>query len=81
MIQRFFWIVVLLFIGQLCNGAEQPNAVAIHELLQDFSRAGVAVGATAPEIKLKDQSGRMRDVRSLTGPKGLVLVFFRSADW
>jgi len=42
---------------------------------------GPAVGAHAPVFELPDQNGRSRDLRSLAGPKGLMLVFFRSADW
>ena len=32
-------------------------------------------------VEAPDQEGRQRDFQSLTGPNGLVLVFFRSADW
>jgi peroxiredoxin len=28
-----------------------------------------------------DQKGQSRSLASLTGPKGLMLVFYRSADW
>jgi hypothetical protein len=42
---------------------------------------GPAVGARVPEFQLSDQYGRSRDLRSLAGPKGLMLVFVRSADW
>ena len=42
---------------------------------------GPAVGARVPEFQLADQNGQTRDLRSLYGPKGLMLVFFRSADW
>jgi hypothetical protein len=61
----------------------QPDAdqAAVHKLLADASGIGLAAGAAAPEFKLKDQNGRERDRASLTGPNGLALVFFRSADW
>jgi len=42
---------------------------------------GPAVGASVPTFQLLDQNGQSRDLRSLFGPKGLMLVFFRSADW
>lgn len=42
---------------------------------------GPAVGAAVPTFELTDQDGRSHDLRSLFGPKGLMLVFFRSADW
>lgn len=42
---------------------------------------GPPVGAPIPAIEAQDQTGAARDLASLTGPNGLVLVFTRSADW
>jgi len=42
---------------------------------------GPRVGQKLPAFEARDQTGRLRDFASLVGPKGLVLVFFRSADW
>ena len=43
---------------------------------------GPAVNAKAPDIGMPaDQSGKPRALASLMGEKGLVLFFFRSADW
>ena len=42
---------------------------------------GPVVGAHVPAFQLPDQNGHAQDLRSFTGPKGLMLVFFRSADW
>jgi peroxiredoxin len=42
---------------------------------------GPDVGAKIPGFSLLDQTGKTRDFAALKGPKGLVLVFFRSADW
>ncbi len=42
---------------------------------------GPAVGQPIPRFEVRDQDGRQRDFASVTGPNGLVLVFFRSADW
>jgi len=42
---------------------------------------GPQVGARIPDFTLVDQSGARRTPRSLMGPKGLMLVLFRSADW
>jgi peroxiredoxin len=39
------------------------------------------VGARVPDFELADQTGQSHNLRSLFGPKGLMLVFFRSADW
>ena len=42
---------------------------------------GLKVGDKIPELELVDQTGKSRDFDSLKGPKGLYLVFYRSADW
>jgi hypothetical protein len=42
---------------------------------------GPAAGQPVPAFEAPDQEGRPRSFASLHGPKGLVLVFFRSADW
>jgi hypothetical protein len=42
---------------------------------------GPAVGQPLPAFEAPDQDGRPRSFGDLHGPKGLVLLFFRSADW
>jgi len=43
---------------------------------------GPPTGVAAPSIgKPMDHTGAARDLQSLMGTKGLVLFFFRSADW
>jgi peroxiredoxin len=42
---------------------------------------GPQVGDAMPEFSLRDQRGQERSLRSLLGPNGAVIVFFRSADW
>jgi len=42
---------------------------------------GPAVGTKVPEFSLPDQTGQTRAFQDLKGPKGLVLLFYRSADW
>ena len=43
---------------------------------------GPAVGARVPDIgSPPDQTGKPRTLQSLMGQNGLVLFFFRSADW
>ncbi|MCC6364633.1 MAG: hypothetical protein IT165_14025 [Bryobacterales bacterium] len=42
---------------------------------------GVKVGETMPAFSLPDQNGKTQTLESLRGPRGLMLVFFRSADW
>ncbi len=42
---------------------------------------GLQPGAKAPAFDLRDQSGKQQTLDSLAGPNGLLLLFFRSADW
>lgn len=50
-------------------------------LLLAAEAPGPAVGAQAPAFALSDQNGQTRTLASLMGPKGLMLIFYRSADW
>lgn len=43
--------------------------------------AGLAVGSRAPAFEATDQSGKPRNFEDLAGKHGLLLLFFRSADW
>lgn len=47
----------------------------------DTSKIGPQVGATVPPFSGPDQNGVVHTLASLAGPKGTMLVFFRSADW
>ena len=47
----------------------------------DVSKLGPQVGALAVDFQLVDQSGRTQTLATVAGPKGTMLVFFRSADW
>ena len=47
----------------------------------DTSRLGPPVGATVPPFSGSDQFGRTQTLETAMGPKGVMLVFFRSADW
>src|SRR5260221_1115100 len=47
----------------------------------DIQALGPQVGQMLPDFGLPDQSGHERTFRSIVGPNGAVVVFFRSADW
>ncbi|MAP40593.1 MAG: hypothetical protein CL879_13390 [Dehalococcoidia bacterium] len=47
----------------------------------DPSELGPQVGETVPDFTLMDHRGETRTLESLYGPRGLMLVFSRSADW
>jgi hypothetical protein len=42
---------------------------------------GPRTGTRAPAFQATDQFGHVQTAATLSGPKGLVLLFFRSADW
>ena len=51
-------------------------------LADDYSTGwGLPVGAEAPAIEARDQSGAVRTLASLAGEHGLLLMLNRSADW
>ena len=42
---------------------------------------GPDAGQAVPDFQLRDQHGAARSLHSILGPKGALLVFYRSADW
>jgi hypothetical protein len=54
--------------------AQAPPTIATSTL-------GPQVGDTVPDFSGTDQFGRPHTLQSSLGPKGTMLVFFRSADW
>jgi hypothetical protein len=61
------------------QGSLAANTIRVSSL-QALS-IGLAVGQRAPGFFLRDQFGRLQTLTSLTGRRGTVLLFFRSADW
>ena len=57
------------------------SCVYLSALLAQKPEPGPAVGAPAPAFSLADQNGSTHTLKSLAGPKGTMLVFYRSADW
>jgi len=47
----------------------------------DLSKLGPQVGERIPDFSLRDQNGKPWNLQSIMGPKGAMLVFYRSADW
>jgi hypothetical protein len=62
------------------TGTLTGNAIHVTSLKMDTS-IGVGVGEKAPAFSARDQLGRQQTLETLKGPKGTVLLFFRSADW
>jgi len=42
---------------------------------------GIPAGKLAPPFRARDQFANEQTLSSLMGPNGVVLLFFRSADW
>jgi hypothetical protein len=70
--------LVLLAISAGDARAPQSGTAATHIGLERF---GPQVGTSLPDFTLRDQRGEPRSLKSLLGPKGALIVFFRSADW
>ncbi len=67
-------LVVSLTLLGLLPQAPPPTRI-------DISKVGPQIGQRVPDFNLKDQAGKPWTLQSIMGPKGAMLVFFRSADW
>ncbi|HEX4912551.1 MAG TPA: hypothetical protein VFV51_01275 [Vicinamibacterales bacterium] len=70
------WLSLLSAVTLAVASAASQSPVAV-----DTSKLGPQVGAVAPEFAGVDQFGKPRTLASSYGPKGAMIVFFRSADW
>jgi cytochrome oxidase Cu insertion factor (SCO1/SenC/PrrC family) len=68
-----------MLLASLLLAAAQAQAAAPPR--PDPMELGPQVGQMLPTFEARDQTGKPTNFGSLKGPKGLVLVFFRSADW
>ncbi len=68
-------LAALVTVATAAGVAQQP-APAV-----DTSTLGPQVGSVVPPVSGVDQFGKSQSLASLSGPKGLMLVFSRSADW
>jgi hypothetical protein len=62
------------------TGTLEGNTVRVTSLKMHTS-IGLEVGQKAPAFSARDQFGGEQTLEKLKGPKGTVLLFFRSADW
>ena len=75
----WFSLGMLAAIGPSVSGAGQSASPPRTKI--DLSRLGPQVGEHVPDFSLKDQNGNTQTLQSIMGPKGAMLVFYRSADW
>jgi hypothetical protein len=64
--------------GEKIEPAEFKQFVDLQN--NDF-KTGPAIGTKVPDFTLPDQNGKQWPLHDLMGPKGMLLVFTRSADW
>jgi hypothetical protein len=70
-------------LGKMGKG-ERPDPAEFQRfvnLQNENLKTGPEVGSKVPDFDLPDQNGRQSKLRDLMGPKGMLLVFTRSADW
>jgi hypothetical protein len=74
--------VVMLLLPTWCVASTAAGqAAAPARVRVDVARLGPQVGQRVPDFSLRDQAGRVRNLESIMGPRGAMLVFLRSADW
>lgn len=66
--------------SMIASGTLEGNTIHVASLKMHTS-IGLEVGQRAPGFSARDQFGRLQTLETLKGPKGTVLLFFRSADW
>jgi hypothetical protein len=72
--KAYLYIFVILFSFLLAVTGETQSS-------ESNRSPGLALGDTAPSFQAHDQSGVARNLKSVAGENGTVLLFFRSADW
>jgi hypothetical protein len=65
---RILWLGIAATVGLLAQQAVQI-------------KTGPSIGSVVPKFEAPDQTGRVQTLESIAGPKGTLLVFYRSADW
>jgi len=74
-------LTVRLLSLAMCLVLAWPGRATPQPAPPDVQKLGPQVGTVVPDFTLRDQNGQSRTLASLSGPKGLMLVFYRSADW
>jgi hypothetical protein len=68
---------VVLLAAVAILGAQSPPA----KTGPDLAALGPQIGERVPDFRLTDQSGAVRDLKSVLRRRGAMIVFFRSAEW
>jgi hypothetical protein len=70
------WLTILSVVALSVASSSGQSPVSL-----DVSKIGPQVGEVVPAFAGIDQFGKPHTLVSSYGPKGAMLVFFRSADW
>jgi len=70
------WCLVVL-----CVLIYMAAAIQAQSVLPDVGKFGPQVGEVIPDFFLSDQHGVVRDLGSILGPNGALIVFSRSVRW
>jgi len=76
---RLYFRVGFLFIFLAISGRFWKSAVAAPLPLQIST--GPDLGQPIPPFYAVDQDGRRQTFETIRGPRGALIVFYRSADW
>jgi len=77
-----FRIMRIFVVASFLMGmASAVQAQASERVKIDLSKLGPQVGEQVPDFSLKDQAGSTWTRSSITGTRGTMLVFVRSAEW
>jgi cytochrome oxidase Cu insertion factor (SCO1/SenC/PrrC family) len=71
-------VAIIFFVGLFGLSSGQENPPTNHAVPPSV---GLEIGQPAPAFALSDQFGHEQSNETLKGSKGIVLLFFRSADW
>jgi len=74
-------VALLVFASSGTNPTAGAQGAQTKREKIDVSTLGPQAGQRVPDFSLRDQAGRTRTLQSIIGPRGAMLVFFRSADW
>jgi len=76
-------ILIGLFLCTLFVVAQEADRPRLHAQppASKGTQTGLSVGAKIPAFELSDQNKQTQTFEKLRGPNGMLLVFFRSADW
>jgi hypothetical protein len=71
-------VVLALPVAALVGAQDEFDT---YDPLDDDFTTGVEVGEKIPPFRAVDSNGKTWDFESIRGPRGALLLFYRSADW